>query len=303
VLADSEVTDRVVNKCVGELGKALVAHVHAKSKDHINIECCKWAVWGQLTRDYSDELDEMSPPKSWGKKTNVKDDDKAAAPTHMMTALRKDGTVDVVAQVERLGFKADATVKPKKEFAKELGAGPYKIESITKKAVTLIDSCRPGLSHEVTKVVTHGELASMFYVWKETVIATMRVGDASKSDAWTAECAAARVKLALDMAYKANVARVDGRVHIVTKQGVVAKTDIDTGEMVLVPLTTKIGFALAINITRSGTDLPALDFEYEVGGRKYACVLRGTTARENDKPEDITLFPMWPQRKTARRPT
>jgi hypothetical protein len=71
VLADNEVTDRVVNKCVGELGKALVAHVHAKSKEHINIECCKWAVWGQLTRDYSDELDEMSPPKSWGKKKRM----------------------------------------------------------------------------------------------------------------------------------------------------------------------------------------------------------------------------------------
>jgi hypothetical protein len=50
-----------------------------------------------------------------------------------MGVLRKDGSVDITAQLEGLGFKVGKTVKPTKECASELVAGIFKIESITKK--------------------------------------------------------------------------------------------------------------------------------------------------------------------------
>jgi hypothetical protein len=291
-LVDKDVSDRVVNKCVGELGKALVAHVHAKSKEHNDIECCKWAVWEQLTRDYIDELDEVPPPRSWGKKPNAKEESTVGEPTKRMGVLKNDGSVDITAQLDGLGFKVGKTVKPKKENATVLGTGIYKIESITKKNVTIIDTTRGGLSHEVTRVVEHGDFAAKYMHWKDmTPHVVFPVTDSSQSAQWKAEMAMSQLKAALDQAWAANFARVAGRVHIVLKKGAFAKTDIDTGELVIVPLTHKTSFALASGAVLAPTDVLAHDFGYEgANGKKYVCVIKGVGAKETDKNEDIVLY-------------
>ena len=134
--------------------------------------------------------------------------------------LRKDGSVDVTAQLEGLGFTVGRTVKPKKEHATELGTGIFKIESITKKGVTIVDTTRAGLSHEVTRVVEHGDFAGKYMHWKDMAkYVVFPTTDASQSATWRAECAMARFKVALDQAWAANFARVAGRVHVVLKKG------------------------------------------------------------------------------------
>ena len=204
--------------------------------------------------------------------------------------LRKDGSVDVTAQLEGLGFTVGRTVKPKKEHATELRTGIFKIESITKKNVTIADTTRAGLSHEVTRVVEHGDFAGKYMHWKDMVkYVVFPATDASQSATWRAECAMTRFKVALDQAWAANFARVDGRVRVVLKRGVVAKTDIDTGEMVIVPLTSKISFVLAGSAALD-TEVIAHDFGYEANDKKYVCVIKGNVAKETDKSEDVLLY-------------
>ena len=147
MLVDRQVTERVVNKSVGELGKALVAHVHSKSKDYKDVDACKWGIWERLVREYADELEGTTPPKSWGKAApsagTMSGDGKAAPPAGTMSVLRKDGTTDNVAQLEKLGFKSGMTIKAKNDHVKEYGTGNFKIEAITKKGVTIIDQNAP----------------------------------------------------------------------------------------------------------------------------------------------------------------
>ena len=207
-----------------------------------------------------------------------------------MGVLKKDCSVDLVAQIEGLGFKVGKTVKPMKEFANVEGTGIFKIESITKKNVTIIDTTRAGLSHEVTRVVEHGDFAAKYMHWKEMLVVTIPVTDPSQSATWKAERVMARLKIALDLQWTANFARVAGRVHIVLKRGIVAKTDIDTGEMVLVPLTNKISFVPASSAALGPTDVQAHDFGYEANGKKYICVIKGSAAKESDKPENVVLY-------------
>ena len=72
-------------------------------------------------------------PGAGAQKTNVKEEGTVAGPTKRVGVPRKDGSVDVTAQLEGLGFTLGRTVKPKKEHATELGTGIFKIESITQK--------------------------------------------------------------------------------------------------------------------------------------------------------------------------
>jgi hypothetical protein len=143
--------------------------------------------------------------------------------------------------------------------------------------------------------VEHGDFAAKYMQWKDIAkFIVFPVTDSSQSATWKAECVMARFKVALDQAWAANFARVAGRVHIVLKKGVVAKADIDTGEMVIVPLTTKISFVLASSHAPGtvGTqpDVQAHDFGYEANGKKYVCVIKGSAAKDVDKSEDVVLY-------------
>lgn len=278
-LESADVPDRVVNMKIGDVGKQLVMHVHAKSKDYPDLEACQWACWNKLKAELIDtDASDLKVPKSWGKEPKR---DKTPAPpdaTGTMQVPRSDGSVDTAAQLARLGFKVGGSVAVKHPQGVKVTPETLEITAITKHHVAArgaLPTSRIELEHAVFV---------RQYVCI-TVCATVRIpiGDLTNTASWKAEHHNMMARLVLEQAWRETLPFLRGRLVCEVKphKRLIATADFDTGAMILVPLASSVRFTSTE--PEFGVSKPLFkSFSYNVDDKHFFCVIAGRAPTDGD---------------------